>query len=360
MPKPSEICVVTALGRRYDIWETVEVMHSCDDVVDHAMLTVAEFSGKDGSFTGGLSDIKLKPGDPATVTLAGQTVINGKVYLRQTAYDAKSHAVQIGIASLAQSVIPSTVDIEPGQYLNQTLQQIGSAVFGKVGVGFTVLGAGGANMPFPRVSEQPGERRFDFIERLARMRNMHLVDDGQNGVIAFRGPQGTCGTDLVEGRNILRCRLLLKIDEHTDEIVGVSQDAGHDYAGANADIRAQTSVSPSIGRPQKFVAEDMLNQSALQLRVNHEADWVKYHQVDGDVTVQGWLTDAGTLWWNEREKTVALKSPMAIPEGAMAFMIKGIIHRQSSEEGTTTSVLLCRADGLGAGAEPLIQNGAGA
>jgi hypothetical protein len=38
----------------------------------------------------------------------------------------------------------------------------------------------------------------------------------------------------------------------------------------------------------------------------------------------------------------------------MDFMIKGVIHRQSSEGGTTTDILLCRFDGLGSGTgEPL-------
>jgi len=43
-------------------------------------------------------------------------------------------------------------------------------------------------------------------------------------------------------------------------------------------------------------------------------------------------------------------APSLIPLNSMAFMIKGIVHRQSSEDGTTTSILLCRADGLGGGA----------
>ena len=38
----------------------------------------------------------------------------------------------------------------------------------------------------------------------------------------------------------------------------------------------------------------------------------------------------------------------------MEFMIKGIVHRQSSEGGTTTDILLCRSDGFGSGSgEPL-------
>jgi hypothetical protein len=154
------------------------------------------------------------------------------------------------------------------------------------------------------------------------MRTLHLVDDGTNGIVAFRRPYAYATSTLQEGRNILRARLLLKIDEHGDPVKFVGYDAGNDESGAHTDVQAQTTVSPPINRPLKFVAEEMGNQLAMQLRANQEADWLRY--------------------------------PMLIPEGAMAFMIKGIVHRQSNAEGTTTNILLCRFDGLGSGTlEPL-------
>jgi hypothetical protein len=106
---------------------------------------------------------------------------------------------------------------------------------------------------------------------------------------------------------------------------------------------------PQVGRLTKLVAEEMGKKFAMQLRADREKAWIKYNEVDGDVTTQGWLDDQGSLWWNAREKIVAVNSPMLIPENSMAFMIKGIVHRQSSTEGTTTSILLCRSDGLGSG-----------
>src|ERR1017187_7147111 len=112
MPNPTEICVVTALGQRYDTWETVEVHRDVDSaIIDHAMLTVAEISRGATS----LAALKLKPGDNAQIYLAGQKVIDGLVYLRQAAYDSNTHAVQIGISSFAQAVMVSSVDASPGQ-----------------------------------------------------------------------------------------------------------------------------------------------------------------------------------------------------------------------------------------------------
>lgn len=351
MPNPLEVCVVTAGGEKYDIWETVEVTTTTDDVIDHALLTVAEPSG-DGAKT--LSDIKLKPGDPATVSLAGQVVIDGIVYLRQATFDANSHSVQIGISSKAQSVIASTVKAEPGQYINQTIQQIGSAVFGEVGVKFTINGnPAGADKIFPRVSEHVGETRFSFIERLSRMRNLHLVDDGQNGIMAFRGPQGRSQYPLQEGYNIKSARILLRNDEHASNLQAKAQNFNQDTGDANREPEASTTVDPPIDRNVTVFCEEPGDNADCNMRVNQEADWVKYNQVDGEVTVQGWFNPSGQLWWNDRRKVVVVKSPTLLPNSVFGFMIKGIIHRQDSEDGTTTTILLCRADGLGAGAEPL-------
>jgi prophage tail gpP-like protein len=151
------------------------------------------------------------------------------------------------ISSIAQSINVSTVDASPGQYINQTLQQIGSAVFGKVGVNFTIDGSpAGADMPFPRVSEHVGESRFDFIERLCRMRNVHMIDDGTGGIVAFRGPRGTASTTLQEGRNILRARLLLKNNDHADDLRTVGMDSGNDSADANRSTTGTTTAPPQM------------------------------------------------------------------------------------------------------------------
>lgn len=353
MPRPDQIAVVTANGQRYDIWTQIEVSRSAADVIDHALLTVSEISPRQ---SGMISSLKLAPGDNATVTLAGQLVLNGRVYLRQAAVDATNHQVQIGIASAGQVIMSSTVDSAPGQYVNQTLQQIASACFGKVGVTFKIDGTpSGAEMAFPRVSEQVGESRFAFIERLCRMRNVYMLDDGQGGILAFRGAaQGNAV--LKEGLNILRGRVVLHIDEHAREMQVVGHDANNDSADTNRSPTGTTSVDPPIGGPFKIIAEEMGNSAAMQLRANHQADWDRLQQVDGDVTVTGWFAADGQLWFSKVRQKVTVNSPSLLPQDTLRFMIKGVVHRQSNEGGTTTDIQLCREDGLGInGSLPLQQ-----
>lgn len=350
MPNPREVCKVRANGRSYDIWETVEVHRDSGNyTITHAMLTVSELS------TGGtsLSDLKLAPGDKASIDLAGTNVLNGFVYLRQGAYDANTHAVQIGICSDAQIIMKTTVDGKPGQYLKKNIQQIVSSCFGKVGVGFKIIGApSGADKIFDRISEQIGETRFGFAERLCRLRNLYMIDDGKGGINAFRGPQGQ-SAPLEEGKNILRARLLLKNDESVELINGKANKANPSSGPGGSEIHAEASTNSVFptdghgGSTFKFIAEDASDKQDLQLRVNHQVNRDSYMTVDGCITVQGWFRPEGDLWIMHVLDEVLVKSSMLIPGGSMTFLIKEVVHRQSSPEGTTTDVMITNAAGLG-------------
>jgi prophage tail gpP-like protein len=275
--------------------------------------------------------------------------------------------VQIGVTSKTSAVVRTTVDVKPGSYPNQTIQQIGSACFGKVGVGFNVVGSpSGVNQPFKRVCEQLGESRYNFIERLCRMVNLHMMDDGKGNISAFRGPQGNVSSQLQEGVNILRARLLLQVDDHVETYIVVGQEPNPTSGRAGAQNTA-TAISPSPGKPMggvvKMGAEEALTSGMLQMRANHQVDYDAMKTIDGMITVQGWFAPDGDLWWNKVSQTITVNSPMLIPEGSMNFAIKEIVHRQSTAEGTTTDVMITNKLGLGGleaygqAANPQLYNG---
>jgi prophage tail gpP-like protein len=350
MANAAEICSITADGQTYDIWESVEIHHAVSSAsgnIDHALMTVSEIS-TGGS---GFNNLKLTVGDLVQMSLAGISVINGFVYLRQAAYDDKTHAVQIGVSSKTQAVVRNTVQVKPGSYPDQTIQQIGSAVFGKVGVGFNVVGSpSGSDLKFVRACEQAGESCFNFVERLSRMVNLHMMDDGKGNISAFRGPQGNVSSLLQEGVNILRGRLLLQVDDQVETYVAVSQDSNPTSGPAGAqNMATATATSPgkSMGGMVKFVVEDASNISMLPHRVNHQVNYDAMKTIDGMITVQGWFAPDGDIWWNKVRQTITVNSPMLIPENSMQFIIKEVVHRQSSAEGTTTDILITNKAGLG-------------
>lgn len=353
MPKASEVCTVVAYGKEYANWKTVEVTASImDPVIDHAMLTVSEISSSASNF----SDLKLKPGDPVEVYLGDRQAIKGFVYLRQAAADAFNHGVQIGIASFSHAVKASTVDAKPGQYTNQTLQQIVSACFGKVGVSFKIDGnPSGADLAFDRVSEHLGESRFDFAARLCNMRDI-MMKDGPEGMVGFRGAKEAGGLVISEGYNMLRGRILLQTWDAYDKITVDGQDHSKESADENRATQGEVKIN-GIGilpnRPMRFAAEETGPNKAMQMRANMEAKYTLLNMIDGDVEVIGWFTPDGSLWMEHVREKVTVKSGLLLPDNEMKFMIKGIVHRQSDTNGTTTSVLLTDELGVNGGSEAL-------
>jgi prophage tail gpP-like protein len=189
------------------------------------------------------------------------------------------------------------------------------------------------------------------------MRNIHLSDDGQNGIVGFRGPFGNASTPVVEGKNLLRGRILLKNNESVENLKVIGQQGNQDSADQNRSSVAQRQVQTTAKGDATIVCEEMADTQDCGMRADKEVAYILYDEVDGEVTLQGWLNGQGQLWWNDRLKVITVQSPLLLPNNVYPFMIKSVVHRQSIADGTTTSLLLCRADGLGGGAEPLWQSG---
>jgi prophage tail gpP-like protein len=345
MPNPLRVATVIANNQKYTAWMTVAVERSYDTIVAHATLTIAEAPEISGTM--GPPAMRLAVGTPVTVLLAGRLAITGYITVRQPSYTADAHGVQIVVSSLVQNVTASTVDAKPGQYINQTLAQIASAVFGKVGVGFSITGSPpGADKVFDRISEHVGETRFQFIERLGRMRNIHLIDDGKGNVLGTRQAGGTVAT-LIEGVNILRARAIMSINDSAESLMAVGQNNLNDSNWTQGSASSASTTVPNITltRPVKFACEQNADNADCAMRVNHELDQVKFDQLECTITVHDWLMDDGTLWIEHVNDRVTVISPLLFTDDTATLYIRGVVHRQSSEEGTTTDLLLSQYPG---------------
>jgi prophage tail gpP-like protein len=187
-----------------------------------------------GPLNQGFSGLKIGIGVPAIGLLAGVPVINGNVDTRQVFYDKENHIVELRV--IDQNLTSSTVSANPGQYDNQPLAKIAQTVCQKVGSNFQIVGnPAGADKPFLRVNEHMGETIFAFVERLCRMRNLHLIDDKRgNYLLAVRASgQGGEAINLTEGQNIVSARLVMR----------------NDLMSASTDVRGMGQGSdPGMGR----------------------------------------------------------------------------------------------------------------
>jgi prophage tail gpP-like protein len=349
MPSPLEVCSVQAAGIEYKWWKEVEVVRDLNNWISSATLVVAEI----GDLNKGWGALKLAPGVPAKVMLAGQLAETGAVAVRQVSYDADSHNVRIIIQSKVADLIKATLDMPPGQFKNQTLPQLANAAAGQYGIGLTLRGAiDGAQKVFERVSIHLGESPFQFITRLAQMRNVHITDDETGNLVGIRGGGSSAG-ELQEGRNILSAELIWSNDTAVDKFTGDADLPGNDdhwsdKARATAAQATSKSSQPGFAKIiQRIIAPMPGDSKDVQMFVNHAINLNAATQFEANITVRGWLRGAGQIWLKEVGNLIDLYSPMLLPQQRATLGIQTVTCRQSDSAGTTTTLGLVLPDRLG-------------
>lgn len=346
MANPDEVAVVTAGGTIYSNWETLEVERRIGNIATHIRLRVTEI----GSTTSaGLSALRLKIGDKAAVSLAGRPVIAGTVTVRQVAYAAGAHQIEIVVSSLTWKLANSTPP--PQQFTNSSLQQIANAITSPYGIGFQIQNAPGADKPFERVSSHVGETCLQFIEMLCRMRDVHLVDDKSGNLIGLRGNAGASVAQLVEGQNIEELHGVMSVVDANDKITANGTNFGNDaHWGDSARDVSATVVNPSLAgfSPLLFMAEVPGDKQDMAMRANHEAAANLATTEEIHITVPGWLMTDGSLWIDHVNDRMSIFSPMMFPDDQETLSLRGVTHRQSSERGTTTVLEFCLPNAISA------------
>jgi len=359
MPKTEEYCEIVAAGARYRFWKDVEVNRNFGQPVSELRLSVAEISPQGGK---DWSSIRLKPRDPVEAYLAGRKVATGKVSARQVGYDANNHGVRFIVQSKVADIVNGTVQAKPGQYRKYSTSKICGAVCAPYGIGFKIIGApSGADKIFERVSVQFGESPFDLIERLCRMRNLHLVDDAQGNLIASRGGTAAAVADLQEGRNIKRAEMIWSEAQKIDQATAHGDQHGTDECwGDECRGNSATAKNPNWSggfRALDFLSEHTGDKRDMQMRANHEVDANVGGTLTASVTVQGWLLQEGSLWIEHVGKFVNVYSPMLFPQDKMILAIQGVTHRQNDKSGTETTLDLVLPRAIGGADHPEAKDG---
>jgi prophage tail gpP-like protein len=353
MPSPQEICTVIAGGSEYKFWKEVEIVRDLNNWVSTATLVVAEISGSGAQ---GWASVRLPPGVPAQVALAGQLVISGFIGVRQVSYDGNNHAVRFTIQSKVADLVKATLDMPPGQFKNQTLQQLASAAAGKFGVSFALKSAvDGAEKVFERVSIHMGESPFQFINRLAQMRNVHIFDNEQGNLVGIRGGGGSAG-ELTEGVNILSAEMVWSTDTTVDKFAADADLHGNDaHWSDKARATGAEATNPNPSKPgmaqiiQRIIAPMPGDTKDAQMFANHAVDLNAAVDFYVNVTVRGWQRNGGNVWLKEVGNLITLNSPMLLPQNSAELGIQMVTCRQSDATGTTSTLNLVRPTRLGGG-----------
>lgn len=341
MVNSSEAAVLMVAGRNYTSWTSVMVRRAYGGTASECEFTAAEPLDTNADF----SNWKIRPGDQCTVKLAGILAFTGFVFVRQGSFNAGQHGLMVTCRSVTADAVDSTV--LPQEYKGYTFEALASALAKQAGVNLIIRGSSPSlARPFPRFSADPEETIFSAVDRLARMRGLHLTDDASGNWIAdVFDPKAAQKGQLVEGKNLLEARASID-GSHAFHITNISaQRPGNDQTNGRAcrdNSATVTNHAVRSTRRRALIMEEPGSPQDCAARANYETSWNAAAIVDCHCVVHGWLSAPGALWASGLN--YAVKSPMLDLD--MVLAARQVTYRQTSEGGSRTEIDLCTPNAL--------------
>lgn len=337
MPRQREVAEIEVNGQRYSDWESMSVTRSGQDLFTRFTFTAASPIESATNWSGQ----KLAIGDACQVYLAGIKVADGKIRVRQPAYDDRQHGLQIIGSSLSATIARATVEAKPGEYKNSSLSQVANSVLKPFGVKFMLKGeTEGADKPFERVNVQVGETVFALIDRLCRMRNVYLFDDKDGNIIGYRLGKGAQSiADLEEGRNIKSANAVFNYEGAFSMVEAKGQNTGNNERFGDDARDSKGMVKNSAIKehaPLVLMAEMPGDNADMKMRAQRENGENIATQINANIVVQGWHKDDGSLWIEKIGEVVTVYSPMLFTNDRMSLAIQEVTSGQGPGGTVTT------------------------
>lgn len=284
------------------------------------------------------------------IQLAGITVIHGKVWIRETAYDAHNHGLMLYGRSSECDAVDGSVQFPPGeetQIIDGDFGTIMARALQGTGVGLILKNV--SSPLFKNFSINFGETPWHVGERLARfIPGLRITGNGFGSWVAQQmGAADPGDAEFVEGENILAMHATLDITPLMGHYDARSQRPNQDdeAPGAAAEVRAtldDSSRGAAYTRQLMIPCEEPSTQEMCTGRVRQEWVYRTMEIVHADVTVHGWLSKAGALFGIRLQ--YGLYSPMAQLSRNDLWSRKVVF--QQSDAGTTSTIELCTAESL--------------
>ena len=346
---PKEIAKLVVGGMYYSDWETVWVQHRWHDPYNYFRFTAAERDPVPALW----DRIQFKPGDPCGIYLGGVLALTGIILVRQVAYEANSHGVSLqgkGKAwEITGSILPEEGD--GGGNFKGDLTSVVSQVLAPTSVRIGGILGTIDGTPINEKNGghfQQGESRYQFIERLARMRNVDIANN-KNGDVVLVGPHAvTANAAVIEGENIISAQVVINGEDKYTYVLTSGQRPPDDQTNGTAasEMRAKVTTPdpPGVSVPEFRpllvpIEHPVLTQHEVEMRAEKEARFAGT-RIDADIVVYGWFDQNGELWKVGTE--VIVNSPMVptddLPGGMLTIVTA--TFTQDSNSGTRTSLHL--------------------
>lgn len=341
IPNPDEVATLIVggigdKGFRFTEWESVWVQHRYGEPFAFFQFTAAEREPYPNRWQAS----RFHPDDHVLIELGGKLAMNGIITIRQVAFDKKTHGVQLQGKGITHWAAKSSVDnTQTGSFDGKSFEQIARAVLAPYPSPVQTIGTLDAT-PFKRVSNQPGETTWDFLERLARPRGIIMSSDHLGNFQLIDNHPGNVGTTLMEGYNILRCQAIIDKDpfHRKYSAIGQTNNDGDEKTPSQAgeQMKSVGGSAPVYSHKITPSEQPVWNDAELLKRAQSEALWTEGAIIEVNITVQGWKKPNGELW--KAGESYKVVSAMAVMNQVLSAQT--VTFTQDRSAGTTTTLKL--------------------
>ena len=321
-------------------WESAEIKVGIEQISGTFHLGVTE------RWPGQATPTPILPGFEALVLLDGAPVISGYLDSVEPSYDMQYHTLSLSGRDKTGDLVDSCAVYTTGQWKKRNLLQIAQDICKPFNI--NVIALVDVGDPFSSFNIQEGERAFEALDRMARMRAVLLMSDGLGNLVITRAGQQRITTALVEGVNIKSANAKFDWKERFSTYTVKGQHQGSDTAPADhargpVGSAVDTVIQSVRYRPLVLLAEDQGHIASLTQR----AEWERNVRIGranrATVTVQGWsYMDAATATLWKPNTLVRLRSPRLYAD--LDLLVASVTYRLDAGNGTTCDLELCRPE----------------
>jgi prophage tail gpP-like protein len=329
MPNPQEVAELVVGSLVFQDWESVWVQHRWQQG-----WPTFRFASTEGSVPLDYRKLQFKPGDPCEILLGGQLAVTGIITNRQVAYSSTEKGIQLSGVGRQWAAVTSSVPMEGDKpnFDKMTVEQAFSKAAIQVRGKPFIIGKPDAT-PLERFQAQPGEKTWDLMDRMARMREASIGSDHLGNILLIGEHTSPVTAQLVEGENILKMQCVFSNEQMYSEYALNGQFSVTDEKTMRQAAQVRYKAQGTMQEVFRLLEIPTENQDTnLQRRATYEALQADGTQVVANVTVQGWLRDGVNLW--RTGDLVVINSPMCPLN--LGMKIQTATFAQDSRAGTTT------------------------
>lgn len=284
----------------------------------------------------------LLEGEPCSVQIYGQTVITGFIDASNPRYGRDEHALNVTGRDAAGDLVDCAAVSDGFGVLNRTLPQIAQDLCAPFGIGVSVAPGVDAGPAFQYQRINVGETVFEALSRLAQIRGVLIVSDGQGGIQITQAGTVRATTRLQLGVNIKAGEAIHSVQQRFREYLVYGQTFELDNPAAAQQVLGRATDSYAAIRSARKTIVDPVEPSDIYMATKL-AQWVaNTRRAQGEratFTVKGWL-DGAAPW--KHNTVVAIDCPWTRFQGD--FLICGVRFELDKEEGEVTHLSVVPRD----------------